>query len=158
METLIWPTINVLTLTAVLVYFVRKPLVEYVRNRKVEVESAIKEASALKSEVESRLRDLESRLSRLDAETATVMNAARSEATRMSQEIIRKAKELAETVRKDAEFSAKGSVEQLKREVVAELGASLVERVEAQVRDRLTQQDRKKMQVDFSKNFEGGSA
>lgn len=156
METLIWPTINVLTLAGILGYFLRKPAKEYVSTRKTAIETELKAAYEMKSDVERKLQELERKLKRLDAEAATVVESARRESARAAEEALKRANALAETIRKDAEISAGDSIEQLKNEVIAELGSALVDKVEAQIRQRLTPQERKQIQAEQTKTL-GGS-
>jgi len=98
---LVMRILNFAILVGALLYFVRKPAVEAIRNSIESVRKMIQDAEVARKEAEDRMKEAEDRLAGVDKEI---------------EEIIAHAREEAEVEKKRSLTNAEASVEKLKRE------------------------------------------
>ena len=72
-------TINFLIFAGILIYLLRKPLSRFLNERLAGIRRDLGEARAKRENVEARLREIESRLGRLDGDIAELKTAAERE-------------------------------------------------------------------------------
>ena len=102
--------LNFAILVGVLLYFLRKPAVEAIRNSIESVHKMINEAETVRKEAEARMKEAEDRLAGVDKEIEELITHAREEAE------VEKARTLSE---------AEAAVEKLKREAIVAIEQEL---------------------------------
>lgn len=118
--------INFAILAAVLGYFLRKPLSNYLRERSESLRKAIDEAARAREEAAGRLSAVEERVAGLSAEIEEMNRRADADARAETARIAEAARAEIERIRQQARFTADQEVkkarEELRREA-AELAA-----------------------------------
>lgn len=133
---------------AVLVYFLRRPISEYMQKRSRGVSSQLDEAAAIRKQAEEKLAEYKRRLEEFDREREKILANYRKEAEEEQAEILADARKTAERVRADAhkviEFELKGARTALRERIVAEAvtqaRAAIEQRLDEKTRERLVRE------------------
>lgn len=150
MGTLIAPFFNVIALLAALVYFLRKPLADFVTSRHHSIGEALKGAREALSAAKSGSEQLAARLATLDHEIAKLRSAAQAEAVKTRGLVLTAAKQLSQTIVTDANAAALALNQEFRGELRRELADRALARAETRLRDRLTGEDRARFRSEFS--------
>lgn len=128
----LWEWLNLALMLGALIYFARKPVMSFLRERRSGIERDLHGAEQLLRDAESRLAEWRDRAARLDADVAEIKRIARTAAEQDSARIVAEARAVAERIRRDAasavEREAKRAQERLRRET-AERAVAAAERV-----------------------------
>jgi F-type H+-transporting ATPase subunit b len=133
---------NVILVATVLVWALRKPLSNFFASRTQSIREQLAEAQRARVEAESKLGEIESRMSRLDDEIREIKTAAEAEAREEYQRLVtaaeRDAEKIIERSREEIEGITRAAQQQLKVHV-AELSVKLAEE---RIRGEITDEDR----------------
>jgi len=115
-----WQTLDFAIVVGAGVYFARKPLAQFLSDRRRNVAEALEEAQRLKAAAEAREKELRDRLNRLNDE----MDALRAEMTKAGQEerdrIVADAEAKASRMRRETEFIIEQQLKQLRVDLTKE--------------------------------------
>ena len=110
--------LNLALLFGLIFYFVRRPLSDFFRSRRVEIQQQLRAAEKAKAEAESRLAEMQARMESLDAELAKIRAEAEAtasqERTRIVEEAERDAEKLIASARREIEGLTRGAHKSLK--------------------------------------------
>ena len=98
-----WLFVTFFVFCGIVVYFVRKPLANFLESRSESVRKALAEAQQARSEAESKARDYETRLSRLDDEIAALRKEFVERGEAEEARLAEVGAQTAERIAKDAE-------------------------------------------------------
>jgi len=115
--------IDFVVLLSVFVYFLRKPIANFVTERRESLVSEIEEAKKLRAEAEAKLADYDARLGNLQSEIDGIMDDARKAGEAERQRILVEATKAAERIRTDA----KHRLDQEQRKLSHDLRVKVVE-------------------------------
>ena len=101
---LAWSFINFIVWLVALTYLLRKPMSEFLINRREQVASQLEEARRLKEEAERTYQEYSERLDQLDEERASLLEEMRAAGEAERKRIIEEAEAKAARMRKDAQF------------------------------------------------------
>jgi F0F1-type ATP synthase membrane subunit b/b' len=147
---LISPTFNLAVLVAVLIYYTRQPIRDFVANRHNTVRDELARVSELLKNAREKNADFSAKLSAIEAEVAAFRDQLAQDAQAAKHRIIADSGRLAALVIVDARSAAEGLYADLRSELYAELGAKTVERAAAILLKRLTGEDRARIREEFS--------
>lgn len=151
MEELKYQIINFVCFAAVLVYFVRKPLLDSIAKRHTDIKTAVEEAKIQRLAAEKKLKELENKIAALEAETAGMLAKAAKDADQMKNKIIGDAKTNALRIIKDAEFAAASALQDQKNEIKNEVVSKAIALAEKMIREKLSSEDQKRIVTEFGK-------
>jgi F-type H+-transporting ATPase subunit b len=158
LRTLLFAALNLLLLLGVLVYFVRKPLSEFLDGRRQRIQSELKAAAELRAEAEARYSKWQRRLMELEGELEGIRAGARERAAAERARILADAAASAERIRADA----RGAVDQELRRARAQLrqeAASLAVELAAQTLERqVSDADQDRLLEEFVRTIETAPA
>jgi len=154
MKHLLISTFNFSIFTAILVYLTRKPLMDFVAERKVLLARDLDDVRDRLRSAREKFDEYSAKLKAIDAEIAGYQQRTRAEAASTHAKIISEAKQTAGTVISDARTFSSAKMGELKAEISADLGAKVVERAEALLKQRLTKDDRVRLRKEFSSELE----
>jgi F-type H+-transporting ATPase subunit b len=128
----LWEWLNLVLMLGALIYFARKPVATFLRERRSGIERDLHGAEQLLRDAEGRLAEWRDRAARLDADVAEIKRVARAAAEQDSARIVAEARAVAERIRRDAasavEREGKRAQERLRKET-AERAVAAAERV-----------------------------
>jgi len=155
---LVYPIINLLLLLAVLVYYGRKPILDFFSERRGKIQDDLKAAGDLKREAEERFASWQRKLADLDAELESIRTTAQERAESERDHIIADANSTAERIRSDATAAIDQELRR-SREVLREEAADLaVELAENLLRDQVSETDRERLVSEFIERVESAGA
>ncbi len=146
--------LNFFILVGILVYNLKKPTQDYVRNRHKTLRDELQAVQRQLSSAQTRYDEFNDKLKALSAEVAVLNEQAQQDAVAMTDRVIADGKRLAAELVKDARATADGMVGDLKKDLYAQLSEKVLARTEHLLRERLTQDDQSRIQKEFSQQVE----
>jgi F-type H+-transporting ATPase subunit b len=155
---LLFGSLNLLLLIAVLVYFARKPVLDFFNERRSKIQDDLHAAAELRREAEERYAAWQRKLVDLEEEIERIRAASRERAQSERENIITDANATAERIRSDATAAIDQELRR-SRDVLREEAADLaVELAENLLRDHVTDADRERLVTEFIERIERASA
>ncbi len=150
METLIAPTFNVLVLVGVLVYYLRKPLREFVETRHTSLRDETFKVSEMLARSQDQFNEYTSKLKMMEVETDSLKEQARQDAKSLRLRILSDARKNYGSIVADSKTACEGMVSEFRLELQKTFGLKIIERAEAILKDKLTKDDRIRLSQEFS--------
>jgi len=125
-------------LVVLLVWFVRRPLRQFLAQRRATIEREIDEARRLQAEARATLEEYERRLANLAVEVEAIKARAHEDGEALKARLVADGEALAAKLIEDAEARVRTETHLLRERLEAELVAAAVDRAEAVVRQGLT--------------------
>jgi F-type H+-transporting ATPase subunit b len=153
---LIFEWVNLLILGGVLVYFARKPIQQYLGDRRDEIAKNIASSEQLLHDAEAKLAEWNAKAARLDADVASIIESTRKGAEAEKTAILADAEATASRIRQSAsgvvERELRAARESLRKEA-AELAVTLAGTI---LREQTTDADRSRLVDEFIAKIESG--
>lgn len=124
--------VNLAILVGVLVYFLKKPLSSFLKERSEMLRRSIDDAARSRAEAASRLAAIEARMSRLSGEVEAMNRRAEAEAAEEAQRLREATAAEVERIRSQARFTADQEVKKAREELRRE-AADLSARAAAEI-------------------------
>lgn len=146
---LVYKLINAAIFVSLLIFFLRRPLKEFWRNRSEGLRQRIELARKHRAEAEAQFNELSTRMSKIQSEMQALRERLERDGHLESEKIVSGAKDYA--VRLEAGGRRVADQDRLKaqyrlRELGAELSVNLAERL---IRDEITSDDQQRLIRDF---------
>lgn len=154
METLVAPFFNLLILVGGLVFLLREPVKAMVSGRHQTIRDEVARVRGLLQKARREAEEYQARLAGLDRELAVILEQARSDGMIFRDRLISEARRTSDRLVGDSQQAALGLVQDLRRQLASDLGGRIVQRSEAILKDRLTRDDRQRIQREFSRQVE----
>lgn len=98
-----WRVVDFIIFAALIVYFVKKPIVNYFKNRKNQIFEEIENAKKAKEEAQNALNEAQNLLSKLSSEIENIINIYKQMGEKEKEDYANAAKELEELFKKRIE-------------------------------------------------------
>jgi F0F1-type ATP synthase membrane subunit b/b' len=142
--------LNFSILVGILFYQLRKPTQEFVSNRHRFLRHEIQSVQAQLQSAQEKYDEFSRKLKALGSEVAVLKEQSQQDAVVMTQKIISEGKHLASVIIADARGSAENLFVDFKKGLYQELSVKVLERAEALLKERLTNDDQARIQKEFS--------
>lgn len=151
---LFFPFLNFVLLIAVIVYFARKPILEFFHERRSSIQDDLREAAELRSEAEARYAKWQRKLVDLEAELEQIRATSRERAEAEREKIVADANATAERIRTETTAAIEQELRR-SREVLGEEAANLAVELAANLlREHVTDADRDRLVTEFIERIE----
>ncbi len=151
---LIMRIVNFTVLLGVLIYFVRKPAVEGMRNSIESVRKMLSDAEEARKHAEARMKEAEDRLAKVDEETEALIIAAHKESEVEKERVLAEAEEAVQRLKGEArvyiELELKKAQDLLRREVAG----SAMDIAEEIIRNNVKPEDQKRFIIEYLEKLE----
>lgn len=154
MATLVWPAINLAVLVGIIGYLTRKPLKQFMKERRENVGAELIRVRELLQSARAKYDEFTAKLKAVDAEVTSLKAQIQSDATASKDRIVSSARSSSGAIVSDAKANADSVFKDLKNDLRAELGGRVIDRAEAILVDRLTGDDRARIRQEFSTEVE----
>jgi F-type H+-transporting ATPase subunit b len=134
---------------ALLVFLLRKHVVNFFKGREQTFKQALVKAEQAKQEAEQKRAEIHHRLTTLQTSTEESLAKARAEAEALKAEIIAEAQEYAAKMKTEARQAAELEIERAKAHLREELLAQAIEVSKKMLADKMAEQDQKRLQSEF---------
>ena len=155
---LIYPGINLAMLLGVLVYFGRKPIQAFFRDRRAQIRADLETAAQLRAEAEERCADLQRRLMNLDGEIENIRQLARERAESERARILTDAEATAQRIRVDARAAIDQELRRAREQLREDASDLAIELAGERLREQITDADRNRLLDEFIDRIESGAA
>lgn len=154
MQTLIIPAINFFVLVGLLVYFLRRPVRDYVTGRHAQLRDEVAEVRTLLERSQQQFDQFSGKLRAMDAEVSALRAQSETSAREMAARVTAEAERLSKTLVADAKVAASSMSDDLRKELRTELASRVVTQAESLLTARLTGDDRIRIRKEFSSELE----
>jgi F-type H+-transporting ATPase subunit b len=141
--------INFAVLVAALVYFLRKPLKEYLLKRHDTVKEKIEEADRLLREAEEAKKKYEERLSKVGGEIEAFRASLLVEMEKEKTKILDDARGLASRISEQARLAYEQEMKEALAKVLAKVAGRTITAAELKVRETFRKEDHDRMVEEF---------
>lgn len=148
---------NLLALLALLFYLGRKPVLNYLKERRQRIEDNLASSERLLKEAEARLAEWTQRAARLDEEIEEVQRISRERAEQEREQILEDARAAAERIKRDAAAGVGREVERAKQALRDEAADLSVELAGKLLQEHVTDGDRDRLVEEFVSEVEAGA-
>ncbi len=152
---LTWRVINTLALIGLLVYFMRKPLVNFFKERTTAVELELAEARAARDEAELTIKEYEKKIAGMDKELNKIRAELRKATEMESDKVVANAERMAKGMIDAARVAAEQEVRKARAALQGEASRMAVEMAEGLIREKISEADQKKIFEDYLGRVEG---
>ncbi len=143
--TLVWQIANLAAFLALLWYFLRKPVAEFVGNRRSEVAKALEKADEDRRRAEALAGELRQRLAQIETELVNMKDAARKDAEAEHAALLKQAEEDAARFLTRAASEVDNRVRAARAELTAYAGDLAVEVAREILAKNVTPEDEKRL-------------
>jgi len=147
--------VNFALLVALVTYLGRKPLRQYLRDRRLAVEEGLADARRLKIAAEAKYAEYSGRLEQLDREMAQIRAEMVKAGEAERDRIVAEAEGKAARMRRDVQFLIDQQMKQLRVDVVTEAVEAAVGAAEEALRGSATAADQDRLAARYLEGIEG---
>jgi F-type H+-transporting ATPase subunit b len=144
-QNLIWWTVNFLVLLIILFKLLRKPLVNFLQNRRETIQREYEELLRKKREAEAQYLELQAKLKNMEDEAKQILQNYIEQGQREKERIIKEAEEQAKRLMEQADLYIKHELEKAKEELRKELAQEVMKLAEERLLKGLTIDDHKRI-------------
>ncbi|MCC6750977.1 MAG: ATP synthase F0 subunit B [Deltaproteobacteria bacterium] len=149
--------VNFLLLLVVLVKFAGKPFKQFLRQRHERIDKELKAAAEIRAQAQARLKEVETRLSRLDDEIREIKAAVARDAEQEKQQIVAQAHTEAARLIEGADRALAEEIKQVRLQLEAEAVKAALAAAERIVAQQITDGDRGRLEKEYlSQLTQGG--
>lgn len=147
-------TLNFLFLFAILFFVLRKSVQKHFTERAQSFKELVAKAESAKQEAEKSRSEIQNRLRKLETSATDGLNQARAEAEELRQRLIQEAKELAQKLSTEAEKSAQVEIERAKAELRRDLLTQALETSRQSLKSKLGKAEQKQLENEFAEKIQ----
>jgi F-type H+-transporting ATPase subunit b len=156
-SSLIFSVLNFALILGVIFYFARKPVAEYLEQRRQGIQRSLEDSAKLLADAEAKLQDWNDRTGRLDAELAGIRETSRRIAEEEREEILAQARANAERIQNDARVAIDQELLRARRTLAEEAGELAIDLAAKLIADQVTDDDQQRLFDEFLSKVEAGA-
>lgn len=155
---LLYSVLNFVLILAVIIFFARKPVAEYLEQRRQGIQRNLEDSAKLLADAEAKLQDWNQRAGRLDAELAEIRETSRRIAEEEREAILAQARANAERIQHDARVAVDQELLRARRTLAAEAGELAIELAAQLISNQVTDEDQRRLFDEFLSEVEDGAS
>lgn len=136
---------NMLLFFGVLVYFIKGPVKKAFAERSAQIRQAADEAKERRVKADQMASDIQARLTQIETEVRSIHERAQAEGERQKRELIAAAEVEAQKILAAAKSEVDNRLKHARKELTEYAGQLATERAEAILREKITEQDQRKL-------------
>lgn len=152
-QNLIWWTVNFIALLIILFKLLRKPLVNFLQNRKETIQREYEELLRKKREAEAQYLELQAKLKNMEDEAKQILQNYIEQGQKEKERIIKEAEEQAKRIMEQADLYIKHELEKAKEDLRKELAQEVIKLTEERLLKGLTIEDHKRIFQDVMESL-----
>lgn len=156
-SSLLFSVLNFVLILGVIFYFARKPVAEYLEQRRQGIQRSLEDSAKLLSDAEAKLQDWNDRAGRLDAELSEIRATSRRIAEEEREEILAHARANAERIQNDARVAVDQELLRARRVLAEEAGELAIDLAAKLLADQVTDDDQQRLFDEFLSSVEAGA-
>jgi F-type H+-transporting ATPase subunit b len=156
-SSLIFSVLNFVLILGVIVYFARKPVAEYLEQRRQGIQRSLEDSAKLLSDAEAKLQEWNQRAGRLDAELSQIRETSRRIAEEEREEILAQARVSAERIQNDARAAVHQELRRARQTLADEAAELAVDLAAKLISEQVTDDDQQRLFDEFLSKVEAGA-
>jgi F-type H+-transporting ATPase subunit b len=141
--------VNFAIIAAVVVYFARKPVRDFFKNRSVEIEKAMQESKEARERAVAALIELERKIKDFEAETGRMVADAEARGEKDKQALIEEGKKVAADVQVQVKQGIDIEVQKAKTALAAEAALLSLDLAEGRIKEKINSQDHERIVKEY---------
>jgi F-type H+-transporting ATPase subunit b len=149
--------VNFIIIAAIVVYFTRKPVRDFFKNRSVEIAKAMQESKETRERAVAALAEMEQKIKELEAETSKLVADAQARGEKDRQILAEEGRKVALDIQAQAKQSIDLEVMKAKSALAAEAALLSLNLAEANIKDKIGKKDHDRIVKEYISKV-GGKA
>lgn len=141
----VWKIVNFAILVFLLLKFVKKPLQNYLQQRKETIEKTLKEAREAKELAQRALAEVEERLVLKDKEIAAILESAKDSGEREKARLFEEGERMKTRILDQARMNIDYELRKAKEAIQVEAAESALARAEQMIKEEITEKDQERL-------------
>jgi F-type H+-transporting ATPase subunit b len=137
--------VNFAIIAGVVVYFTRKPVRDFFKNRSVEIAKAIQESKEARERAVAALAEMERKIKDLEVEAGKMVAEAQSRGEKDRQALIAEAKKMAEDIQSQVKQGIEVEVQKAKTALAVEASVLSIDLAEGKIKEKISKQDQERI-------------
>ena len=146
---LLWRVINTLALVALLVYFLKKPLVTFFAERRDQIRKDLAEALEQRESALRLLAEYKEKIAGMEKELERMRIELRKSAESDSEKVLANAERMSATMIEAAKMTAEQEVRKARESLKSEAAELAVQMAETMIREKISEKDRKRIVEEY---------
>lgn len=151
----VWKIVNFAILVFLLVKFVKKPLQNYLEQRRETLQKTFNEAKEAKEMAQKALKEVEDRLVVKDKEIADILETAKESGEREKARLIEEGERMKQRILEQAKINIDYEVRKAKEAIQNEAAEAALMRAEQMIKEGITETDQERLFRESLKLLEG---
>jgi len=141
--------VNFAIIAAVVVYFAKKPVRDFFRNRSAEIEKAMQESKEARERAVAALVELERKIKDFEAETGRMVADAQARGEKDKQALIEEGKKVAVEVQVQVKQGIDIEVQKARAALAAEAALLSLDLAEGRIKEKINSQDHERIVKEY---------
>lgn len=146
---LLWRVINTAALIGLLVYFLKKPMVNFFSERHAQIQKDLEDAKEQRERAERTIAEYEKKIGEMGRELDKMRDELRKAAAIESEKVVSNADRMAASMVESAQVAAEQEVRKAKMILKNEAVGLAVELAESLIREKINKDDRKRIVEEY---------
>lgn len=147
--------INFGVLAAVLVYFGRKPIRDFLKARTEAIEKSLQESRETKEKAFAALAEMEQKVKDVQNETRRILDDARVRGEQDKQSLVEEGKKVVQDVQVQVKSAVDIEVQKARTSLAVEAALLSIDLAEEGIKDKMTSEDRDRIMKEYVKRVGG---
>ena len=141
--------VNFAIIAAVIVYFMRKPVRDFFKNRSAEIAKSMEDSKETRERAVAALADMERKIKELEAETARLIADAQSRGEKDKQALAEEGKKVAQDIQTQVKQGIDVEVQKAKTALAAEASILSLDLAEGKIKEKINKQDHERIVKEY---------
>jgi F-type H+-transporting ATPase subunit b len=141
--------VNFAIISAVLVYFLRKPTRDFFKNRTAEIERSLRESREARDKAMAALAEMEQKLRDLEAETKRMIAEAQARGEKDRQALVAEGKKVAADIQAQVASGVEIETAKAKADLAVEASLLAVDLAEGRIKSAISRQDHERIVKEY---------
>ncbi|MDA8101226.1 MAG: ATP synthase F0 subunit B [Nitrospiraceae bacterium] len=147
--------VNFLIIAGVIVYFMRKPAVDFFKNRSLEIEKAMKGSKEARDQAVAALAEMERKIRDLESETKALIADAQARGEKDKAALVEEGKRMSKEIQEQVKSAMEIEVAKAKADLAVEAAGLAVDLAEGKIKSSIGKQDHERIVKDYIANVGG---
>ena len=141
--------VNFAIIAGVIVYFTRKPIRDFFRNRSLEIGKAMQESREARERAVAALAEMERKIKDLEVETGKMIADAQARGEKDRQALVAEAKRMAEDIQAQVKQGIEVEVQKAKTTLAVEASLLSIDLAEGKIKEKIGKQDHERIVKEY---------
>ena len=141
--------VNFAIIATVVVYFMRKPVRDFFKNRTAEIAKSMQDSKETRERAVAALADMERKIKELEAETARLIAEAQDRGAKDKQALIEEGKKAAQDIQAQVKQGIEVEVQKAKTALAVEAAVLSLDLAEGAIKEKISKQDHERIVKEY---------